>query len=288
MTSLALPPLPLGAPVGGSARANSLPGMPPVAPQLPPRSQPRPAVRGPLATESGPRRNAPTPGPKVAPLPHPSRTSGPDYGDHDLAEALRPLVGATALPDPQDFESLVRSAFRRTLAEHTGGPFDPPDLWHRAIWRLNALFSSRSYGETVNEKMRRFRIEEIHLLERRTLGLISFASVDPARHADARKVQTASSRIAMILAGESPDKACERPFSKKLTALIRPGRTTVLVALVRGQADPITGIDLDYALQRIESRFARPLAEGEPLLQEVQPLLEECLLIHSPPAPLPN
>ncbi|MCH7228036.1 hypothetical protein [Haloferula sp. A504] len=288
MSSLALPPLPLGVPVGGPARARPLPDMPPVTAATTPRPRPRPEVSAPLATETATRSAPPDRAPDVAPLPQRSPAPPRDYTDRELAEALRPVIGATALPNPDDFETLIRAAFRRTLAEHTGGPFDPPDLWHRAMWRLDALFSSRSFEETVDEKMRRFRIEEIHLLDRRDLALVSFASVNPARHADARKVQTTSGRLATMLAGRDHGEPGELPFSKKIRALVRPGEHTLLVALVRGRPDSLAGVDLDYALQRIESRYLTPLAEGEPLLQEIQPMLEECLLIHSPPAPIPN
>ncbi len=289
MSSLALPPLPLGVPVGGPARSRPLPGMPAASAPLPAKARPRPVLREPLATEPAERREIPPSRPDLSPLPEPSRQGTRDYFDRELAEALRPLVGSgAALPNPDDFETLIRAAFRRTLAEHTGGPFDPPGLWHRAMWRLDALFSSRSYEETVDERMRRFRIEEIHLLDRRTFGPVSFASTDPGRHADPRKVLGTGGRIASILADDPPDDACERTFSKKLRAMIRPGEFSFLVALVRGRPDPLAGSDLDYALHRIESRFAGPLADGEPLLQEIQPLLEECLLIHSPPARIPN
>lgn len=288
MSSLALPPLPLGVPVGGPARARPLPDMPPVVAATTTRPRPRPEVNAPLAAEPATRSAPPGRQPDIAPLPQRSQGTPRDYTDRELAEALRPVIGATALPKPEEFETLIRAAFRRTLAEHTGGPFDPPDLWHRAMWRLDALFSSRSFEETVDDKMRRFRIEEIHLLDRRDLALVSFASVNPARHADARKVQTTSGRLATMLAGRETGEPEELSFSKKIRALVRPGEQTLLVALVRGRPDSLAGVDLDYALQRIESRYLTPLAEGEPLLQEIQPLLEECLLIHSPPALIPN
>ncbi len=289
MSAVALPPLPVGIPVGGPARRRPLPSLPSRSPAPVPPPDPSPRDLAPLATDSGERPPLAPNRPRLDPLPQPvADIPTADFDDAQLAAALRPLVGAASMPDADEFERLIRAAFRRTLAEHSGGPFDAPDLLRRAVWRLDALFSSRSYEETVDEKMRRFRLEEIYLIDRRTLGLVSFASVNPSRHADARKVQAASGRLAALLAALDPDEEHELHYSRKIRALVRPGRFTLLAALVRGRPDPLAGEDLDYALRRIESRFSRPLAEGDPLLQEIQPLLEECLLIHSPPASIPN
>ncbi|BCX50175.1 hypothetical protein HAHE_40830 [Haloferula helveola] len=222
------------------------------------------------------------------PLPGPA---GDSYSDRDLAEALRPLVGTGATsPGPfgslEEFESALRSAFRRTFAQYTGSPFDPPDILRRALWRFDALVSSRSYEETLDRKIRRFRIEEVHLLDKSTLELISFASVKPSRHSDPRKVRPTVSQLATELT-DQPDRTQFR-FDKSLHASVRHGELTILVALVRGRPDPLAEPDLDYAHRRIEKTFHEPLLHGDPLLQEIQPLLEECLLIHSPVSPIPN
>jgi hypothetical protein len=60
----------------------------------------------------------------------------------------------------------------------------------------------------------------------------------------------------------------------------------VLAAVVRGRPDALVDDDLHYALQRIKQNYGREIAAGVPLLIEIQPLLEECLLIHSPLAPV--
>lgn len=281
MSVSALPPLPLGTPVEPLRPAAGLPGMPPVDAALPPRPPATPGLTE-LATPGSATGHATREASR-------SRLEAPAEGsDRELADAFRQLLDVPSMPDLDQFETLIRATFRRTLAEHVGGPFDPPDLLRRFIWRLEALLGSRSYEEVVDTRMRRFRIEEIHLLDRHTLGLVSFASIHPARHAEPRKAGLASHRLATLLAGHSLDQSHEIEFSKKLRILVRPGRWTVLAALVRGQPDPLAGTDLDYALRRIESLFAAPLADGGPVLQEIQPLLEECLLIHSPPCQVPK
>ena len=60
------------------------------------------------------------------------------------------------------------------------------------------------------------------------------------------------------------------------------------VAVVRGEINDLVKSDLDYALRRIENRYRTPFVQGHPLLKELQPMLEECLLIHSPAPPLGN
>ena len=41
--------------------------------------------------------------------------------------------------------------------------------------------------------------------------------------------------------------------------------------------------DLDFSLRRVEDRFREKFAPGgPPLMQELQPFLEDCLLIQAP------
>ena len=52
----------------------------------------------------------------------------------DLASAAADFASSVPVWDiREDFETLLRSTFRRTLAEQGDGPFDPPDLMHRAL-----------------------------------------------------------------------------------------------------------------------------------------------------------
>ena len=211
-----------------------------------------------------------------------------EFTDADLAAAIAPLLPSRAEGSlvPDHFEAALRSAMRRTLAQHIGSPFDDPALAQKTLWRFNALFSSRSYDEVVQEKTGRFRIEELYLLESERLTMISFASVDPSRHANPRKVHATVDRIAAKARLEGRPAPTEFSLKKPLRVLIRQVDDLVLAAVVRGQPDPLVDEDLAYALQRIRRTHGPQIAAGLPLLTEIQPLLEECLLIHSPLAPL--
>lgn len=226
----------------------------------------------------------PAPAPRILP-PVPRN----DFTDVDLLEALLPLLAAApsnaSLPDSAAFESILRSSFRRALSEHSSGPFQDPDLLHRSLWRLKALFSSRSYEEVVYEKLRRFRVDEVHLLDRRKLSMISFASSDPVRHSDARRVDTMARRLAATIKDDSGALAIAGKIPDGRGFFVREGRYAYLVAVVRGEPDELVKADLEFCLKRIETRFRIPFERGAPLLREIQPFLEDCLMIHSPAAP---
>lgn len=270
---------------------------------------PKPSVEVSDMPEDTPRDPAPEPTLDVAPFgevdtPPPAReptaipamatdeSSSPkrEYTDADLAEALRPLMGGGSIvPAPfasDDFEATLRCAIRRAMAEHTQSPFDRPDFVHRCMWRFDALLSSRSYEEILYEKTRRFRIEEIYLYDHDRLSLLSFASADPSRHTSARKINPAAQRIASRIRDSSGAITLDFTAGDGRRAIVRLGRWSILVALVHGQPDALVRNDLDYAQRRIEQRFQKEFDSGSPLLLEIQPLLEECLLIHSPVIPV--
>jgi len=282
--SPALPPLPLEVPAFPRPGSKPLPAFPKAGPWpgFPSEASGAarfvaPAAPPPQAPEPDPMPSAPPPAAEEAPEP-------PDFTDADLAEALRPLLGGAA--SDLDLEAALRAAFRRTYAQNARSPFDPPGFLQRLRWRFEALFASRSYEEILQRKIGRFRVEEVHLLDRDGLAQISFASVNPGRHTDARKVHATAARLAAGIRDHGP-APCEFGLDGELRALVRPGRHTLLAAIVRGRPDPLAAADLDHALHRLEARFGDAIATGEPLLEELQPLLEECLLIHSPIAPLP-
>ncbi len=212
-----------------------------------------------------------------------------EFTDADLAEALQPLIGEfNTVPAPfasEDFEAILRCAFRRALSEHTSGPFDQPAFVQRCLWRFDALLSSRSYEEIIYQKTRRFRIEEIYLFDHDRLSMISFASTDPTRHASARKINLTAQRIAAKIRDHSGAISLVFAVDDGRRALIRIGRWSIMAAIVRGEPDALVRNDLDYALRRIETRFEHDFEADLPLLLEIQPLLEECLLIHSPVIP---
>ncbi len=217
------------------------------------------------------------------------RPPEPDFTDSDLTAALLPLVGGSGsglnFHDDASFEAVLRATFRRTLAEQHTGPFQDPDLTHRILWRAQALFTSRSYDEVLADKIRRFSVEEVYLLDRDKLSLISYASCDPVRHASPRRVGSFAKQLAIRVKDESGAILLGFELGENRRTFVRPGRFCHLVAVIRGEINDLVKADLDFALRRIETRFEEPFVHGHPLLKELQPLLEECLLIHSPAAP---
>jgi hypothetical protein len=216
-----------------------------------------------------------------------------DYTDKELLDVLRPLVEGTGQRSLYQsgagidtyLEPLLRATIRRALAEHspTQSPFREPGFLDRVGWRLAALFSSRTYEEIHFEKTRRFRVEEVYLLEKINLSMISFASSDPARHASAKRVHATVRRLA--------DGALDKEGTIRLFydlpegrhAVVREGRNALLIAVVLGTPGDALRIDLDYTLRRIEERFGARFDNLEdPLLLSIQPHLEDCLLIVAP------
>lgn len=216
-----------------------------------------------------------------------------DYTDADLLAVFRPLVQDAvqhSLFSPGGgmdtyLEPMLRATIRRALAEHSPHqvPFQEPGFLDRFAWRVRALFSSRTYEEIFFEKTKRFRVEEVFLLEKINLAMISYASSDPARHASAKRVIGTARRLA--------DGALDKEGTIRLFfelpegrhAIVREGKESLLVAVVLGSPQDGLRIDLDYTLRRIEERFGSRMANPEdPLLLSIQPHLEDCLLIIAP------
>ena len=291
----ALPPLPLPFPTSlMQVEGSAIPvGTLPVAGGSPIREQ-RPFSLPPLGMfSSPPPEKELEPQKKPEPLAEPRpEAKMPDFTDADLTAALLPLVaGAASAPSFQDdpaFESILRATFRRALSEHQSGPFQDPDFAHRMLWRFQALFSSRSYDEVVADKIRRFHVEEVYLLDRDKLSLVSYASSDPVRHAHPRKVGSFARQLALRVKDESGALQIGFELGEGRRTFVRPGHFCYLVAVVRGEINDLVKSDLDFALRRIENRYRTPFVQGHPLLKELQPMLEECLLIHSPAAPISN
>jgi hypothetical protein len=285
-----LPPLPLPFPAT-AMQTEGLGGKLPVE-ELPVCSSDTPRQRVPFSLpmlES--RQDAPLPDPGKTPGSPPMPQQQADFTDADLTAALLPLVAGAAsgtgfdFHDDAAFEAVLRSTFRRALAEHQNGPFQDPDVGHRMLWRMQALFSSRSYEEVLAEKIRRFHVEEVYLLDRDRLSLVSYASSDPVRHSNPRRVGPFSRQLALRLRDESGALQLGFELGEGRRTFVRVGRFCYMVAVLRGEINDLVKADLDFALKRIESRYRSPFVQGHPLLKELQPLLEECLLIHSPVAP---
>jgi hypothetical protein len=295
-----LPPLPTSpaaASRSGESRGFSVQSLP-----VPGSLQQRESTRAPLPVlgnfTSRPFEKPAVPAPAAWPVeprpapveePAPAEPTPPDFTDADLLDALRPLVGSTSpgigFHDDASFEAVLRATFRRALAEQHSGPFQDPGFPHRILWRAQALFTSRSYDEVLADKIRRFSVEEVYLLDRDTLSLVSFASCDPVRHSNPRKVGSFARQLALRVRDESGAMTLGFELGENRRTFVRPGTFCHLVAVIRGEVNDLVKADLDFALRRIETRFREPFAHGQPLLKELQPLLEECLLIHSPAAP---
>lgn len=221
--------------------------------------------------------------------------SSPVFTDADLSEAFGPIIRQAILSfalTPEhgmsaELEPLLRATIRRALAEYnpTSRPFRPPGLLDRFFWRLLALLTSRTYEEVLFEKTHRFQVEEVYLLDRQSLALISYASNDPARHAAPRRIESTVLRLAQQVRDRQGGPVPAFGLPDRRTALTCHGELGILVAVTRGTPNELLLADLDFSLRRIEDRF-RPRLKSphQPLLQELQPFLEDCLLIQAPAA----
>jgi len=282
-------PLPFGVPVSAVAPASRRPPLPewPGSGQ-PPREPVR--IAPPLAAIPAAARQAV---PQASPGRAGAAESQRDFTDQDLREALAPIfpasggTGGHSDPPSADpmLEPLVRAAVRRALAEFapSSRPFGAPDAADRVSWRLQALFTSRTYEELLFEKTHRFQVCEVFLLDARSLALVSFASSNPARHASVRRVEGTAHRLAIQLRDAEGSIRARLELPDERTAVSSVGRNLILMAVIRGQPNELLATDLEFALRRIETRFRERLAPGgPPLLHELQSFLEDCLLIQSP------
>lgn len=217
-----------------------------------------------------------------------------DYTDEDLAGALAPILEGAVRKAVFSLERgtvdvflepMLRATVRRALAEYTPGskPFQQPGFIDRSIWRLQALFSSRTYEDVLFDKTNRFQVEEVYLLDAETLALISFASCDPARHSAVKRIESSAQRIALQLRTENGElrRSFERPGGKNV--ICEKGKFVLLVAIVRGQPNELIIADLEFSLHRIEEHFQERFQQaGSALMHALQPFLEDCLLIQAP------
>lgn len=217
----------------------------------------------------------------------------PDFTDDDLRlafgpiveEAVRNTVYARENGIDTHLEPMLRATIRRALAEYAPAarPFQPPGALDRFVWHVQALFTSRTYEDIFFEKTRRFQVEEVFLLDRATLALVSFASCDPARHASARRVNGTVQRLALQLRDENGALRPSFDLSDRRSVISREGRHVILMSLVRGQPGELVNADLEFALRRIEDQFRERFEQhGSELLLTIQPFLEDCLLIQAP------
>lgn len=224
--------------------------------------------------------------------PFPEQTAA-DFTDDDLREAFGPIMeeavrkAVYAKENGIDtyLEPMLRATIRRALAEYSPAsrPFQGPRTLDRLFWRIQALFTSRTYEEILFEKTHRSQVDEVFLIDVASLALISFASCDPARHSSAKRISSTVQRLAMQVRDEEGKIRDSFDLPDQRTAIARAGRYVVLVAVVRGIPNEMVLSDLEFSLRRIEDRFREQFqVDGSPLLHALQPFLEDCLLIQSP------
>jgi len=221
-------------------------------------------------------------------------SAAPDYSDADLSEALAPIMESAIRKAVYEsersnldtlLEPMLRATVRRALAEYSPAarPFRPPGFMDRTVWRMQALFSSRSFEDVLFEKTHRFQVEEVYLLDANTLALVSFASCDPARHSAAKRIEASAQRIALQLRDDRG--AIRRSFERAdgRNVICEAGGQMLLVAIVRGRPNEMIIADLAFSLHRIEIHFSERFAQaGSALMHALQPFLEDCLLIQAP------
>jgi hypothetical protein len=217
-----------------------------------------------------------------------------DYSDADLSEALAPMMQAAVRKAVYEsergridafLEPMLRATVRRALAEYSPAsrPFQAPSFIDRTVWRIQALFSSRSFEDVLFDKTHRFQVEEVYLLDAETLALVSFASCDPARHSTAKRIEGSAQRIALQLRDDNGfiRRSIERADGRNVICEV--GEQMLLVAIVRGQPNELILADLAFSLHRIEDHFRERFAQaGSALMHTLQPFLEDCLLIQAP------
>lgn len=228
-----------------------------------------------------------------APAPNPFKAAA-DYSDEDLSEALAPIMQAAVRKAVYEsergnldafLEPMLRATVRRALAEYSPAtrPFQAPGFLDRTVWRIQALFSSRTFEDVLFEKTHRFQVEEVYLLDAGTLALVSFASCDPARHSTAKRIEASAQRIALQLRDDNGfiRRSIERADGRNVICEV--GEQMLLVAIVRGQPNEMILADLAFSLHRIEDHFRERFAQaGSALMHALQPFLEDCLLIQAP------
>ncbi len=216
--------------------------------------------------------------------------------DSQLVEALLPIVESSlekALYAPKTglhmyLEPMLRATVRRAIAEQmqTIHHFGQISLIDRISWKLKALFTSRTYDDIVFERTHRYRVEEVYLLRYQSNSLISYASHDPSRHATPRKIKYDLSRLVEELTDDEGELRKSFQLPNNNTAVVRCGQNCFLLASIRGPINALARADLDYVLSQVEQRFGDRLRDqGQQFVHVLQPLLEGCLLIQSPPPP---
>lgn len=270
------------------------------------QSSPAPTLKQPLPTPPKSISTADKTPKQVATAPMPSSIASavsaamdddtPPATDEDLRRAFEPVMEGSlerVLYSPDKglhsyLEPMLRSTVRRAIAEQIDASvqFRSTGTVDRLGWRLKALMTSRSYDEVVFRSTRRYQVEEAFLLRKEDYSLVSFASHDPARHASEKRVTSTVKKLIRRLADDDGSLRKTFDYTEEQVAIVRQGRHTLLVALVRGRSNALVRADLDFVLRQAEDRFGERLeVEADAFLHVLQPILEGCLLIQSPAPP---
>jgi hypothetical protein len=272
-----LPPLP----AAGMAAISA----PPVLPTMPSKASlfsSRPSAPSVEETESS-RTVAP-----VLPV-----EDSPDFTDEDLAAVLVPAMEQSLQQTLHQsgscmdthWEPWLRSTIRRALAEQRSlqDAVEEPGLFQRFCWRIGAFFRDRSYEQMLWENTKRFRVEEVYLLERGSGALLSHAGIDEPGASPSKRMAEKARHLAESLYDAEGTIRLQFRQPRGRKAEVRVGRHAVLIAVVLGEFPEALRVDLDYCLRRVEERFgARFCDRDESLARVVQTYLEECLLIAMP------
>lgn len=217
----------------------------------------------------------------------------PDFTDEDLAAALAPAMEQSLQQTLHQsgscmdthWEPWLRSTIRRALAEQRSlqDAVEEPGLVQRFCWRIGAFFSDRSYEQMLWENTKRFRVEEVYLLERGSGALLSHAGIDEPGAASGKRVEEKARHLVDSLYDAEGTTRLQFRQPRGRKAEVRVGRHAVLIAVVLGEFPEALRVDLDYCLRRVEERFGARFADhDESLARVVQTYLEECLLIAMP------
>lgn len=217
----------------------------------------------------------------------------PDFTDEDLTAALAPAMEQSLQQTLHQsgscmdthWEPWLRSTIRRALAEQRSleDAVEEPGVFDRMCWRIGAFLRGGSYEQMLWENTKRFRVEEVYLLERGSGAFLSHAGIDELGYAPSRRVMETARQLAQSLHDDEGTIRLQFRQPRGRKAEVRVGRHAVLIAVVLGEFPESMRVDLDYCLRRIEERFSARFADrDEALARVVQTYLEECLLIAMP------
>jgi len=217
----------------------------------------------------------------------------PDFTDDDWTAVLVPAMEQSLQQTLHQsgscmdthWEPWLRSTIRHALAEQRSlqDAVEEPGLFQRFCWRIGAFFRDRSYEQMLWENTKRFRVEEVYLLERGSGALLSHAGIDEPGASPSKRMTEKARHLAESLYDDEGTIRLQFRQPRGRKAEVRVGRHAVLIAVVLGEFPEALRVDLDYCLRRVEERFgARFCDRDESLARVVQTYLEECLLIAMP------